>query len=700
MTLPDPVSLFGATGVIAFSALCLLLLTVLRGARLNTAMIPAAAVTACWLLIQACAPYADGALKLAVVLQWLELLRDLLWFRVLVAALEQTGASAGFESFLHGLSRSFSLVVGLLCGLLALALSSWSPLGPGVADIVRIGFLLQSVLGLVLIEQLYRNTRDESRWSVKHLCFGLGSVLLYDFALYADGLLFGQIDPDWWTARSIVNAFAVPLIAISAMRCRHLAQPPRLSRQAALHVTVMSAAGLYLLFMATAGYYVKVFGGSWGGALRIVLSSLALLVMVSLLASASLRSGVKDFLARHFYPHRHDYQSAWMSFTARLAQLDQNPLDFRQNLLRAFADVMDSTGAVLWQKGPAGNFLSVAHWVIAAPRGAELADDHPLLQRFAFDDGALELRAEAARSTLDAANLLPAWLLEMPRAWALVPLIHQNELLALMLLGDRRSESGMTHEDRGLLRTMSRQAAGYLALLRASDALAEARQFDAFNRLSAFLVHDLKNVLAQLMLVNRNAERHRHNQDFVDDALRTVHDATAKLSRVLSAFRQVPENFQAEVCDLVSVTRSAVEQVKARLPQPQLITHAQALPVHGAAERLTAVLEHLLQNAQDATPATGSIRVELSRSDDRAVIRIEDTGCGMSEEFVQEQLFKPFATTKGKAGMGMGVYESLHVVRAAGGKLSVVSAPGAGTTFRISLPLEGARAMPPAVAHA
>ena len=59
----------------------------------------------------------------------------------------------------------------------------------------------------------------------------------------------------------------------------------------------------------------------------------------------------------------------------------------------------------------------------------------------------------------------------------------------------------------------------------------------------------------------------------------------------------------------------------------------------------------------------------------------------MSEEFVQNQLFRPFETTKGRAGMGIGVYESLQVVSAIGGRLAVTSVPELGTTFRISLPL-------------
>ena len=687
MSLTQLAALFALAGALAFSVLAVRLFSRRQPPQAGVRWMQAAVlISAAWWTLHVACYYQWLAIDALWLLQTTEVLRDWVWARVVCGLVLGAVADVDYASRVRRLRRGLD---GLALALMLLLLTQGLPgVPPLPLALVPTGFMLLAVLGLLLVEQLYRNTRDATRWAMKQTCFALGGLWVYDFLLYADGALFGALDPDLWTARGLINAVAVPLLWVGAGRRPSAAAGPQLSRQMAFHVTALSAAGLYLLFMAGAAYYAKAFGGSWGGALRVVLAFIAVLSVASLLASASWRAALRVWVARHLYARRHDYQDAWASFTQRLALLGDRPLAFREGLLRAFADVLDCTGAALWQQTATGRYERNAAWVMTPPAAAVLPQDHPLIVQFTRDDRPLAMAPLAARATLDEHALWPGWLLELPRAWALVPLVHQGELLALVVLGERRSPTPFTAEDQDLLRTMARQAAGYLALLRATDALAEARQFEAFNRLSAFLVHDLKNVLAQLALVGRNAERHRHNPAFVDDALRTVADATTRLSRVLAAFRQAPGQSANEACDLVTLTATAVQQVQSRAPRPVLVSTADHLPIQAAPERLVAVLEHLLQNAQDATPQDGSIRVELSRAADQALLQIADTGCGMSEDFVQHQLFKPFATTKGKAGMGMGVYESLHVVRAVGGRLSVASTPGAGTTFQITLPLD------------
>jgi signal transduction histidine kinase len=99
------------------------------------------------------------------------------------------------------------------------------------------------------------------------------------------------------------------------------------------------------------------------------------------------------------------------------------------------------------------------------------------------------------------------------------------------------------------------------------------------------------------------------------------------------------------------------------------------------------VLEHLVQNAQEATAAEGKVELRLGRQQELAVIEIEDSGCGMDTQFIRERLFKPFDTTKGNAGMGVGAYEAREFVLGAGGDIQVSSEPGVGTRFTVTLPL-------------
>jgi putative PEP-CTERM system histidine kinase len=411
--------------------------------------------------------------------------------------------------------------------------------------------------------------------------------------------------------------------------------------------------------------------------------------LVVLVSSNQLRSRLRVFLAKHFYRNKYDYGDVWLSFTRELSRVGADAKQLRETTLKVIADIMDSTGGLMWQKEATDDFTIVARWQMDAPNAPTIPGDSPLARRLANDDYLIDLEVEAARATAEAPSEIPGWLLHMPRVWLVVPIVHGDELLAFLVLAEPRSNAEITWEDRDLLRTVGRQAASYLALLRATADLTDARQFEAFNRLSAFLVHDLKNVVSQLSLVIRNAERHRSNPEFIEDAFNTIGDAVAKMNRMLASLRQnQPVSDDGQIVKIRGLMAEAVERLGGRKPVPRLVGIDSPVRVRAQRDRLLAVVEHLLQNAQDATADTGTITVEMCRTADSVVIDIADTGCGMDEEFIQNRLFRPFDTTKGKAGMGIGVYESLHVVSGLGGKLTVNSKPGVGTSFRISLPIE------------
>ena len=250
-------------------------------------------------------------------------------------------------------------------------------------------------------------------------------------------------------------------------------------------------------------------------------------------------------------------------------------------------------------------------------------------------------------------------------------------------------------EVRDLLKTASRQAASFLSHARATEALLEARKFDAFNRMSAFVVHDLKNLVSQLSLMLRNAQRHRDNPEFQADMLATVEHVVERMNRLMLQLRTGSEPVESpRHVDVGAVLRrvcSTRSDSGVRIESESL---ADAVVV-GHEDRLEHVISHLLQNAIDATSATGMIRVRIEPEDRFVVVVIADAGSGMTPEFMRDRLFRPFQTTK-ESGMGIGVYESTQYVSGLGGSLEVDSQPGVGTTMRIRLP----RAEPPAMLDA
>jgi putative PEP-CTERM system histidine kinase len=273
--------------------------------------------------------------------------------------------------------------------------------------------------------------------------------------------------------------------------------------------------------------------------------------------------------------------------------------------------------------------------------------------------------------------------------WLIVPLTHEERLLGIVLLACPRVPQQLNWESMDLLKTAARQAASYLALEQAAKALADARQFEGFNRLSAFVIHDLKNLIAQLSLVARNAERHRHNPDFLEDAFVTVRNSVDRMSRLLTQLRSAAPGNRADRIHLDDLVREVIAERQtngARIHFEPSDSSASVL--YADRDRFAAVLGHVIQNAVDAVGKDGRIaaRVGLEGSQ-QARIDVTDNGVGMDAKFIRERLFKPFDSTKGLAGMGIGAYECREFIRGLGGQVEVDSSPGEGTRFSIIVPL-------------
>jgi len=201
------------------------------------------------------------------------------------------------------------------------------------------------------------------------------------------------------------------------------------------------------------------------------------------------------------------------------------------------------------------------------------------------------------------------------------------------------------------------------------------------------MVHDLKNIGAELEMVARNAERHADNPEFLQDAFATVATASADIQRLLEQLRnkRIQPGRQV-VVNLQQVVMAALRKVQAGLPEPQLEACADDCLVIAEKDRIVNVIAHLLENARQATPADGFVRIRLAQEGALCVVEISDNGHGMDAEFLRDRLFTPFDTTRGNAGIGIGMYESREFVRQCGGEIHVVSSPGEGTQVTLRLP--------------
>ncbi len=539
-----------------------------------------------------------------------------------------------------------------------------------------------AVLGIVLVEQLYRNRSAQERWAIKFACLGIGAMFAYDFYLYSNTMLFHQVDPDIWAARGVINALTVPLIAVSMARSASWSSELALSRRVMFHSAALFGSAIYLLAMGSAGYYLRFVGGSWGTVMQVAFLFGALILLVVILFSGTFRSWLKVFISKHFYSYNYDYREEWLRFTRTLSEHGPG-LGVRT--ISAVAELVESPGGVLFLRRESGVFEPDSYLQVPA-RAAEEPADSLFCQFLETKQWVVDVEECRADPAMYGDLELPAWLAEFPRCWLVLPLIMQGRLSGFMLLMQPRSRVALNWEVIDLLKIAGNQAASYLAQQDAANALMVARQFESFNRMSTFVVHDLKNLVSQLSLLIPNAEKHRNNPEFQRDMLDTVNHSVQKMKLLLQKLSrsESPEHLVPLAID--QVLRQAVALKAAFEPHPVFDIVDAGLKVLADRERLERVLGHLIQNAIEATPKDGSVSVGLRRQDDAVLISIVDTGEGMSEEFIRERLFKPFESTK-SAGMGIGVFESREYIDELGGKLDVASTPGHGTTFTVILPL-------------
>ncbi|HUH92893.1 MAG TPA: XrtA/PEP-CTERM system histidine kinase PrsK [Casimicrobiaceae bacterium] len=649
-----------------------------RAALLLSASLASALWAAC---VAVFAVWPEAAV--GVLTSWLDTTRYALWFAFLsklvgagdVARTARKGIRSEWLIVAMGLTVAASLVFPDREPL-AVALDQRAPM---IAYALRIGL---AVLGLMLVERLLRGAATHARWAVKPLCLGLAGVFGFDLFLYSEAMLFGRHDVDVWVARGVAHALVIPLIAVAAARNPTWTVEMHLSRGAVLRSTALLVSGLFLLAVAAAGYFVRFVGGEFGKVLQTEFLFAALLLFALAVFSGSFRSRLKVFVSKHFFSYRYDYREEWLRFTRTLAS-DSSPRGIQQRAINALADLVESPAGALWLKQDA-SFRPAARWNLPAVSAVEPVDGS--LGRFLERTGWVVDVGEYASAPERYPELsMPEWLAALPGAWLVVPLPSASGLIGFVVLVTSRAAITVDWEVIDLLKTAGRQAASYLGQIQATEALLESRKFDAFNRMSAFVVHDLKNLIAQLSLMLRNAERHRDNPAFQRDMLMTVDNVVERMNNLMLQLRtgatpvEKPRPVNLEKV-IRNVCRAKAEQ------RPSIAMELDpGISAVGHPDQLEHVIGHLVQNAIDATAGAGEIAVLLRRDNENAVIEVTDNGVGMTPEFIRDRLFRPFQTTK-TSGMGVGVYESSQYVTELGGRILVESIPDSGTRVRVVLP--------------
>jgi putative PEP-CTERM system histidine kinase len=605
-------------------------------------------------------------------------------------------------------SQSFALAVGLgFLIALQLALDIMFQFGasdlplsqqpPGALLFVATRLVL-AISGLVLLHNLYVNSGGGGGLSFRLFAVGLGVIFAYDLNLYTLHFLLGEPNLSLLGIRGAVNALATPLIYL-ALR-QDSGGRFHLSRQAAFQTVSFSMIGLYLIAMSLLAYGLKITGGDWGQLLQVTFLAVTMIAGTLVMLSPRFRAELKVRIARNFYRYRYDYRVEWLRFIEKIDSAEPNgglpTPPVRERLIEAIATVLDSPGGALLEPGGDGSYKLTARWRwpdLAAP---EIPDSAALIHYFMetariadFD----QLRAEAGNTSPGSHGslTLPEWVAADRSIWLAVPLIHREQLTGTLLLQRSLAIRDLNWEDFDLLRTLGRQSASYLAEAETQTQLEEARRFEEYNRRFAFVMHDVKNVVSQLGLLARNAERHADKPEFRADMIATLNSSVAKMTDLLKLMSLEPEvrssgpedpRDELDVARTLTIVAAALRRQHSNL---ELEGAEGSVVIPGDAGRVEAMVTHIVQNAIDASAPDAPVLLTLEQRPTDIRITVSDSGHGMSAGFVRDELFKPFRSTK-NGGFGIGAFEAREIARAHGGRMDVESRPGEGSRFIITLP--------------
>ncbi len=607
-----------------------------------------------------------------------ETLRYLVWIFALLATLSNILGQKLPRNLLV-----LEVVVALVAVLVCVIATQWPQGTPGIATPSLWQGLVLSISCFICVEQLYRNVRSDR--SIKLLCLALTITFFFDIYLMAYILSFQEFNSNLWQSRAVVAVITSAFLSISYLvlsnRSSNSAEVT-FSRPIVFYTTSLTSVGVILILVGLGGYYLRTFGGEWGNILYSLLLCSALLAVVVTLTSKSVRDKLNVFINKHFFRHKYDYRTEWIKLTDYLSE-ETPDIDSYQRAITAVSQIFKSPGGALWLRR--GNIFTPMY-----QSNILLTDELPLelinsrfCQIMQREDWVFSTEPPADSGLGQHNEHLPQWAGHIVDLWLILPLLNGNNLIGFMALSKPKNDNSLTWEDLDLLKSVGRHIASYLERHEQHEKLAESRQMDTFNKLSAFVMHDLKNLIAQQGLMVKNAEKHKTNPAFVEDAFNTIDNSVRRMNSLVQKLQfNTPEEIQA--LSLAKVLKEAGERCKLHKPKPQIhIPHKSRPTINADFERLTMVFTHLIRNAQDATPDNGCIDVSLHQQHSNIVITIEDSGCGMDQEFIRTRLFKPFESTKSSKGMGIGVFQAQEYISHLGGYLDVISELGAGTTFTI-----------------
>ncbi|MBV1878334.1 MAG: PEP-CTERM system histidine kinase PrsK [Pseudomonadales bacterium] len=547
---------------------------------------------------------------------------------------------------------------------------------------------------LLITEQHIRNGSG----LIKIIGIAVGTLLLFNLYICSMTLILDYIPQQIVHARSLANTVVgLTLCFAPLFGPRQTYQQLELSRPLVFTTTSLVLAGGILVFVSTLGYLLTLGNGEYASIIQPFFLFVAILLIGLNLGSNTQRAKIRVWVLKNFFQTKFDHNFEWRQLSDRLTP-ENNQEDFANIALHALLPIYHSNQGVCFIHK--NNQYIAEHKVHVKHELNPVSDSkYPEFFHKMREDNWIYVCDAIDPEITKWNDLIPSEIKKIGPNLLILPLINNNLLLGFLVVsGDRAQVQEFNWEDLDLLRMVGKQVANFVGNQILSKQLIVTRQFEAYHQFTTFIMHDLKNLIAQQALVVENAARFSHNPEFVADAMQTIENSVKKMNQLLLRINQNNstnlEQTLVEPVLLVDIIQAAVLKCKGKNPQPIFeptlsSTAISATAIMADAPNLVMAFTHLLTNAQEACEQDGTINIYLSLLDDYDYIecRVIDNGTGMTQSFIEQRLFKPFDSTKKNQGMGIGAYQCKEIISNIDGEITVSSKIGEGSCFTITLPL-------------
>ncbi|HTV40849.1 MAG TPA: XrtA/PEP-CTERM system histidine kinase PrsK [Candidatus Sulfotelmatobacter sp.] len=563
----------------------------------------------------------------------------------------------------------------------------------GIAGaILNASSLLAVILILMNLESTFRAAIGTMLWRIKFMILGLGLIIIVQGYISSQVLLFhNTLNLTLQTVGAMGSLFGAALISRSLFRPGHFETHVYPSKFLLRTSLTLLLAGVYFFIVGIFAKLVVFLGSNSSFTLKAFILLVVLVLVTVLALSNRMRQSVSRFMSRQFQRPVYDYRSMWRRFTEETASAVV-PAELCQAIVKFVADVLQTLSVSIWLvDDKRQNFIFATSTFLsqAKANALKLTDAQAIAVIHA-----LEKRPEPVDIDASSGDWAAALKLCHPDEFrsggdrVCAPLMSGGQLLGVIILGDRVKGLPFSWQDFDLLKCVADSAAAGLLNIQLSQKLLRAGQMEAFQTMSTFFVHDLKNTISTLNLMLKNLPGNFDNPEFREDALRGISKTIGHINHLIQRLGQLRGRLQIKpvASDLNELVLSVLSGVEAA-PTVNLVKSIHPLPkILLDQEQMQKVVTNLLFNAREAISPEGEVRIETSQNNGWAVLSVSDNGCGMNPEFLNHSLFRPFQTTK-KNGLGIGLFQSKMIVEAHKGRIQVESEPGKGTTFRIILPI-------------